>query len=80
MPAAVTATAAARSLLMPAPIDATNAKTTMAEPPPPAPAANPEAMAITPRSTGSAQAGYRAAAAGDASSTVQASSARPSTA
>ena len=33
----------------------------MAEPPPPAPAANPEAKAITPRSTGSAQAGYRAA-------------------
>ena len=80
MPTAVTATAAARSLLTPAAIAATNAKTTIAEPPPPAPAANPEAKAITPRSTGSAQAGYRAAAAGDASSTVQASRARPSTA
>ena len=65
---------------MPAAIAATNAKTTKAEPPPPAPAANPEAKAITPRSTGSAQAGYRAAAAGDASSTVQASRARPRTA
>ncbi len=67
--------------MTPAAIAATNAKATMAVPPPPAAHANPAATAITPRSTGSAQVPYRAVAgldAGYASSTAQASRAKPS--